>query len=116
MDGPGGDAIAEAQLRTLIELGIHTDLFELLEAQVPRTHQELLDGDAEQTRLALHTIAGSMRMIGAGEACDRLVASEDRLRGGGSVDEVRAEADELIAAVSRSIDCARTMVSRLVAG
>lgn len=98
------------QLDRLVELGVHTEVFDLLGSQIPETRAKLLGGDPEEVRLALHTLAGSMRVLGATAARERLGAAEQRLRDGGDLRSVRAEVDELIQLVVDAVEEASALV------
>jgi CheY-like chemotaxis protein/anti-sigma regulatory factor (Ser/Thr protein kinase) len=107
------DPIDTDQLRRLVDLGVHSEVFDLLDAQIPQTRHELLVGDADQVRLALHTMAGSMRVLGATAARHRLSHAEQHLRDGGDLGAVRGEAEDLIRHVIGAVERAEEMVSRL---
>ncbi len=63
--------------------------------------------------LALHTMAGSMRVLGASSARDRIAAAEQHLRDGGDLLDVRDEADDLIRHVIGAVERAEAMIGQM---
>ncbi len=107
------DPIDTEQLRRLVDLGVHHEVFGLLDSQIAQIRRDLLIGDAATMCTALHTMAGSMRVLGASSARDRLVRAEEHLRDGGDLLDVRDVADDLVRHVLGAVERAEEMVARL---